>query len=108
MHSFRNARNVIDHKVKSKRENAARERQFAERMIQGSRLAAELITIKRKINDDACRCVRYGQLPFGLNEWNQGRFLQATTCRFALAFLLLSSIVLPKCFPDSCGLIWPP
>lgn len=49
MHSFRGARNLIDHKVRSRMEDTKRQRQFAERMMQGPRLVAELLSIKRKI-----------------------------------------------------------
>jgi hypothetical protein len=49
LHSFRGARNLVDHKVRSRREDTKRQRQFAERMMQGPRLAAELLSLKRKI-----------------------------------------------------------
>ncbi|MGH9426789.1 MAG: hypothetical protein ACRD2L_10880 [Terriglobia bacterium] len=49
MHSFRGARNLIDHPVKGKRDEIKRQKQFAERMMQGPRLVAELVTLKRKI-----------------------------------------------------------
>ena len=49
LHSFRGCRNLLDHKVRSRREDSKRQRQFAERMMQGPRLAAELMSIKRKI-----------------------------------------------------------
>jgi hypothetical protein len=49
LHSFRGARNLVDHKVRSRREDAKRQKQFAERMMQGPRLAAELLSAKRKI-----------------------------------------------------------
>lgn len=49
LHSFRNARNLFDHKVNSKHEDKRRELQFAERMMQGPRLVAELVRLKRKI-----------------------------------------------------------
>lgn len=49
LHSFRGARNLIDHKVRSKAEAAKRERQYPERMMAGPRLLSELITIERKI-----------------------------------------------------------
>jgi hypothetical protein len=49
MHSFRGARNLIDHKVRSLKEDMKRQKQFAERMMQGPRLAAELISLKRRI-----------------------------------------------------------
>jgi len=49
MHSFRGARNLVDHKVRSKREGTKRQRQFAERMVQGPRLVGELLSIKRRV-----------------------------------------------------------
>lgn len=49
LHSFRGARNLVDHKVRSAQEDKRRQKQFAERMMQGPRLAADLIGIKRKI-----------------------------------------------------------
>jgi hypothetical protein len=49
MHSFTRGRNLVDHKVRGKKENAQRERQFAERMMQGPRLLAELISLQRKV-----------------------------------------------------------
>lgn len=49
MHSFTRGRNLVDHKVRGKKENAGRERQFAERMMQGPRLLAELVALQRKL-----------------------------------------------------------
>jgi len=49
LHSFRGARNLIDHKVKGKRDDVKRQKQFAERMMQGPRLTAELKFLQRKI-----------------------------------------------------------
>lgn len=49
LHSFRGARNLIDHKVTSKRAEIKRQRQFQERMMMGPRLIAELVSLKRKI-----------------------------------------------------------
>ncbi len=48
-HSFRGARNLVDHKVKSKREDAKRQKQFAERMMQGPRLVSDLVSLHRKV-----------------------------------------------------------
>jgi hypothetical protein len=48
-HSFRGARNLIDHKARNRREDARRQRQFAERMVQGPRLIAELAAIQRRL-----------------------------------------------------------
>lgn len=49
LHSFRGARNLVDHPARTRRENKKREMQFAERMMQGPRLVAELASLKRKI-----------------------------------------------------------
>jgi hypothetical protein len=49
MNSFRGARNLIDHKVRNKREERERQWQFAERMMQGPRLVAKLVSLQRKI-----------------------------------------------------------
>jgi hypothetical protein len=49
MHSFRGARNLLDHKVTTAVAASKREQQFVERMIMGSRLAAELVRIDRKM-----------------------------------------------------------
>ena len=50
LHSFRGARNLVDHKVHGKRAEARRQTQFAERMMQGPRLTAELLSLQRKAN----------------------------------------------------------
>lgn len=49
LHSFRGARNLVDHKVKGKRDDSNRQKQFAERMMQGPRLTAELLSLQRKL-----------------------------------------------------------
>jgi hypothetical protein len=49
LHSFRGARNLVDHKVRGKRDDAKRQKQFAERMMQGPRLVAELVSLQRKV-----------------------------------------------------------
>lgn len=49
LHSFRGARNLLDHKVRNKREELARQRQFAERMAQGPRLLSEILSVARRI-----------------------------------------------------------
>jgi hypothetical protein len=49
LHSFRGARNLVDHKVHTRREDTKRQKQFAERMMQGPRLVSELLSLKRKI-----------------------------------------------------------
>jgi hypothetical protein len=50
LHSFRNARNLVDHKVSGVREDQNRQRQYAERMTQGPRLVAELAALRAKIH----------------------------------------------------------
>lgn len=49
LHSFRGARNLVDHKARSKREEQRRQRQFAERMLMGTRLMSELTELRRRI-----------------------------------------------------------
>ncbi len=49
LHSFRGARNLLDHPARSLREDKKRQRQFAERMMQGPRLVSELISLERKV-----------------------------------------------------------
>lgn len=49
LHSFRGARNLVDHSVASKREEIKREKQFPERMMMGPRLLAELVALQRKV-----------------------------------------------------------
>jgi hypothetical protein len=49
LHSFRGARNLVDHKVRNRREDTKRQKQFAERMLQGPRLVADLVTLQRKV-----------------------------------------------------------
>lgn len=49
MHSFRGARNLIDHKARTKRDDKRRQMQFAERMMQGPRLIAEIMTLQRRM-----------------------------------------------------------
>ncbi|HVM62703.1 MAG TPA: hypothetical protein VMV72_17710 [Verrucomicrobiae bacterium] len=48
LHSFRGARNLVDHKVRGKRDDVRREKQFPERMMQGPRLVAELVYLQRR------------------------------------------------------------
>lgn len=48
-HSFRGARNLVDHPARTKRDAARRERQYAERMTQGPRLIAELVSLRRQV-----------------------------------------------------------
>lgn len=50
LHSFRGARNLLGHKITKKRDELKRQRQFAERMAQGPRLLAELLSLRRKIS----------------------------------------------------------
>jgi hypothetical protein len=49
LHSFRGARNLVDHKVRNRQEEMRRQKQFAERMLQGPRLVADLVALQRKI-----------------------------------------------------------
>ncbi|MFL5915228.1 MAG: hypothetical protein ACJ752_06270 [Gaiellaceae bacterium] len=49
LHSFRGARNLVDHPVSSKREEIKRERQFPERMMMGPRLISELVPLQRRV-----------------------------------------------------------
>jgi len=49
LHSFRNGRNLVDHKVRSKREEAQRQQKFPDRMITGIRLIADLVSLKATI-----------------------------------------------------------
>jgi len=50
LHSFRGARNLVDHPVENKREEVKRERQFPERMMMGPRLIAELVPLQRQVS----------------------------------------------------------
>jgi len=49
LHSFRGARNLVDHPTGGRRADRARQRQYAERMVQGPRLVAELTSLRRSI-----------------------------------------------------------
>lgn len=49
LHSFRGARNLVDHPPKNARDHSKRVRQFSERMAQGPRLVAELVSLRRRI-----------------------------------------------------------
>jgi hypothetical protein len=49
LHSFRGARNLVDHNVRGRRDNARRQKQFAERMMQGPRLLSELLRLQRGV-----------------------------------------------------------
>jgi hypothetical protein len=49
LHSFRDARNLVDHPVESRAKEAKRQRLYADKMMQGPRLIAELVSIRRKI-----------------------------------------------------------
>jgi hypothetical protein len=49
LHSFRGARNLLQHKATTKRAERERESQFAERMLMGPRLTADLLSLQRKI-----------------------------------------------------------
>lgn len=49
LHSFTRGRNLVDHKVLGKRAEQRRQKQFADRMMQGPRLMADLVALQRKI-----------------------------------------------------------
>jgi len=49
LHSFRGARNLVDHPATSRSQSKLTQMQFAERMMQGPRLVAELLSLKRNI-----------------------------------------------------------
>ena len=49
LHSFRGARNLVDHPARGRREDKRRQKQFAERMMQGPRLVADLVAVKRRV-----------------------------------------------------------
>jgi hypothetical protein len=49
LHSFRGARNLVDHQARTKREDQRRQRQFPERMMMGARLVADLVSLRRRI-----------------------------------------------------------
>lgn len=49
LHSFRGARNLVDHPARGLRAQQRREQQFAERMAQGPRLVSQLVSLRRKI-----------------------------------------------------------
>jgi len=49
LHSFRGARNLIDHKTRSRREDARRQRQYTERMVQGPRIISEILGLQTKL-----------------------------------------------------------
>jgi hypothetical protein len=49
LHSFRGARNLIDHPAPSRRADERRRLQYHERMIQGPRILGELLRLKRRI-----------------------------------------------------------
>jgi len=49
LHSFRTGRNLVDHAATGRREDARRQRQYADKMMMGPRLVSELETIKRRL-----------------------------------------------------------
>jgi hypothetical protein len=49
LHSFRGARNLVDHPARSRLDAARRERQYPERVYMGARLIADLLSLQRKI-----------------------------------------------------------
>jgi hypothetical protein len=49
LHSFRGARNLVDHPARTKSQDLSRQRQYPERMMMGPRLTAELLSIRRRV-----------------------------------------------------------
>ena len=49
LHSFRDGRNLVDHPVVGRREDIRRERRYADKMMMGPRLVAELQETKRRL-----------------------------------------------------------
>jgi hypothetical protein len=49
LHSFRGARNLIDHPARGKRDERKRQLQFTERMMQGARLISTLVSLRRSL-----------------------------------------------------------
>ena len=49
LHSFRDARNKLNHKVRSKRAEIARQQQMPERMMMGPRLVVDIVSISSSI-----------------------------------------------------------
>ena len=49
LHSFRGARNLVDHPSMNRWEDRKRERQYGERMLTGARLIAELLTVQQRV-----------------------------------------------------------
>ena len=49
LHSFRGARNLINHPPRNKREDMRRQRQYVERIMMGPRIISELVSINRKV-----------------------------------------------------------
>jgi hypothetical protein len=49
LHSFRNARNLVDHPARSASQTLARRSQLGERMVMGARLAGELLRASRRL-----------------------------------------------------------
>jgi hypothetical protein len=49
LHSFRGARNLLDHPPRSTSEALARTRQLGERMLMGARLSGELLRVSKQI-----------------------------------------------------------
>lgn len=49
LHSFRDGRNLLDHKARNQRERTRRERQFTDRMAMGPRLVAELVSVLNRM-----------------------------------------------------------
>jgi len=50
LHAFRNGRNLVDHKVRSKQDDVRRQQKFPDRMIMGIRLVSDLVSLKSQIS----------------------------------------------------------
>jgi len=48
-HSFRGDRNLVDHKVRGKREARKREEKFHDKMAQGARLVSDLENLRNRL-----------------------------------------------------------
>ncbi len=49
LHSFRDARNLVNHKVRGRREDKKRAMSFTDKMLQGSRLVAEIVSLQNRL-----------------------------------------------------------
>lgn len=49
LHSFRGARNLVDHPARNRRADLLRQREFPERVLMGARLVADLLPLQRRV-----------------------------------------------------------